>query len=235
MAAGGGVGKLRMVNPPENEQVLVDRARQLSGKRLSEIAREFEVRIPEKSVQSKGWTGTLLETALGATAASLPEPDFQAIGVELKTVPVNPRGCPRESTYICAVPVPGAGSPFWEQSNVRRKLARVLWMPVVGASGVRFTERRIGIPLLWSPTPEEEAALRADWEELMDLVCVGRVDDITAHHGTHLQIRPKAANAAARQRSVGRSGATEQALPRGFYLRPAFTAAVFARHYARSS
>lgn len=222
-----------MANPPESEQALFNRARDLSGRRLSEIANDCGLPVPDSPIRAKGWTGTLLEAALGATAASLPEPDFQAIGVELKTVPVNSRGQPRESTYVCAVPVPGAAPPLWEQSGVRRKLARVLWIPVVCEPETHFTERRIGAPLLWSPTAEEEAALRADWEELMDMVCLGRVDDITARHGTHLQIRPKAANAAARQRSVGRAGLTVQALPRGFYLRPAFTAGVFARHYAR--
>lgn len=223
------------VNPPESERELFHRARGLFGRRLAEIAIDCGLPVPESPVRSKGWTGTLLEAALGATAASLPEPDFQVIGVELKTVPVNPRGQPRESTYICAVPAPGAASPHWEQSNVRRKLARVLWIPVVCESKTHFTDRRIGAPLLWSPTTEEEAALRADWEELMDMVCLGRIDDVSARHGTYLQIRPKAANAAARRRSVGRSGTPVQTLPRGFYLRTAFTAAVFARHYARTA
>jgi len=217
------------VDPPESEEELFDRARGLSGKRLSEIARGCGVPVPNSPVHSKGWTGTLLEAALGATAASLSEPDFQAIGVELKSVPVNMQGRPRESTHVCAAP------PLWEQSNVWRKLARVLWIPVVCESKTHFTHRRIGAPLLWSPSIEEESALRADWGELMDMVCLGRVDDITARHGTFLQIRPKAANAAARQRSVGPSGAPAQTLPRGFYLRTVFTSAVFARYYARTT
>lgn len=201
--------------------------------RLSDVAASCGVPIPISPVKSKGWTGTLLETALGATAASLPEPDFQVIGVEMKTVPVSTLGRPRESTYVCVVPMPGTAEPVWEQSNVRHKLARVLWMPVVCAANTRFSDRRIGAPLLWTPSKEEEAALRADWEELMDMVCIGRIDEITAHQGTVLQIRPKAANAAARRRSVGRSGAPAETLPRGFYLRPAFTGALFERYYAK--
>lgn len=223
-----------MISPPESEQELLDRARRLSGKRLSDLASEYGLTVPQSSVKSKGWTGTLLEAALGATAASLPEPDFQALGVELKTVPVSLRGQPRESTYVCAVPAAGTSPPHWAQSSVRRKLARVLWIPVVCDSSTRFTDRRIGAPLMWSPSEEEESALRADWEEFMDLICIGRIDDITARHGTILQIRPKAADAAARRRSVGRSGAPDETLPRGFYLRATFTAAVFSRHYART-
>ncbi len=218
--------------PPQSEGELMERARDIAGTRLSEIAKRHGVAIPKRSTHAKGWTGTLLETALGATAASLPEPDFQVIGVELKSVPVRADGRPRESTYICSVPMPGGAVPVWRGSNVRLKLARVLWIPVVCEPESSFTERRVGAPLLWSPSPQEEAALRADWEELMDIVCLGRVDAITARHGTHLQIRPKAANAAARRRSVGETGAPTQTLPRGFYLRASFTAAIFRQHYA---
>lgn len=211
----------------------MQRAERLAGRRLGEIARELEVPVPERASRAKGWTGILLETALGATAASLPEPDFQAIGVELKTVPLRPDGRPRESTYICTLPPPGGDPPLWEHSNVRRKLARVLFVPVVYDRGAGFADRIIGAPLIWSPSPEEDSALRADWEELMDLACTGKLESITAHHGTHLQIRPKAANATARQRGVGENGAPAETLPRGFYLRASFTDAIFRRHYAR--
>ncbi len=212
----------------------MQRARCLAGRRLNELARELKVPVPARVNRAKGWTGTLLETALGATAASLPEPDFQAIGVELKTVPVHPDGRPRESTYVCTLPSPGGGPPLWQHSNVRRKLARVLFVPVVYETGAGFADRIIGTPIIWSPSAEEEAALRADWEELMDLACTGKVESITAHHGTHLQIRPKAANSKARQRGVGEDGAPAQTLPRGFYLRASFTASIFQRCYARA-
>lgn len=212
----------------------MQRAGRLAGRRLGEIALELEIPVPARAVQAKGWTGTLLETALGATAASLPEPDFQTIGIELKSVPVHPDGRPRESTYICTLPPPGGDPPLWEHSNVLRKLARVLFVPVVYETGAGFAHRLIGTPLIWSPSAEEESALRADWEELMDMVCTGQVESITARHGTHLQIRPKAANAAARQRGVGEDGAPVETLPRGFYLRASFTAAIFRRHYARA-
>jgi len=212
----------------------MQRADGLAGRRLGDIARELKVAVPDHATRAKGWTGTLLETALGATAASLPEPDFQSIGVELKTVPLRPDGRPRESTFICTLSPPGGEPPVWEFSSVRSKLARVLFVPVIYESGAGFAHRIIGTPLIWSPSAEEESALRADWEELMDLACTGRLESITARHGTHLQIRPKAANAAARRRGVGEDGAPAETLPRGFYLRATFTDAIFRRHYARA-
>ena len=220
------------VTPPASEAELLSRASELAGRSLGEIAHRFRLKVPANTLRAKGWTGTLLETALGATAASKPEPDFQRIGVEMKTIPVDAQGRPRESTYVCIVPLIDHGSVNWEASNVRLKLHRVLWVPVEAADGIEVTDRRIGTSLLWTPSPEEEAGLKADWEELMDMVCLGELSRITAHHGTWLQIRPKAANARARRLGIEDSGAPVPTLPRGFYLRPGFTEGVLRRHYA---
>ena len=187
--------------------------------------------MPETSRSGKGWPGQLIESALGASAASLPEPDFQLIGVELKTIPVDGRGRPRESTYVCSVPLEAGTSPSWEDSNVRRKLFRVLWIPLLCDDSLAVGERRIGSPLLWSPDPDAESALRADWEEFTELVCLGRIDEISAHFGTCLQIRPKAANARSRRWAVGATGAPVRTLPRGFYLRTSFTSEILETGY----
>ena len=44
---------------------------------------------------------------------------------------------------------------------MRHKLSRVLWVPVEGARHIPLAERRVGSPLLWSPSEEEERLLRA--------------------------------------------------------------------------
>lgn len=208
------------------------RAEAMAGERLSTLARGQGVAAPGESRRAKGWAGQVIEAYLGATAGSLSEPDFQLIGVELKTIPVNATGEPRESTYVCTVPLMGEGSGHWEGSNVQTKLARVLWVPVVVEPGTDPGDRVIGWPLLWSPTPEEASALAADWRELMDMVCLGELEHITAHHGTCLQIRPKAADSRARRWGIGESGERVRTLPRGFYLRPSFTRAILRAHYA---
>ena len=110
-----------------------------------------------------------------------------------------------------------------------RKLARVLWVPVQGERGIDPAERRLGSAVLWSPDEHEMATLRADWEELMERIALGRVEEITARHGVALQLRPKAADSHARRSGIGRDGAPTETLPRGFYLRASFTAAVLRR------
>lgn len=118
---------------------------------------------------------------------------------------------------------------------MRHKLKRVLWVPVEGDRAIPLAERRVGAPLLWSPSEEEDRQLRMDWEELMDLIVLGRVERITARHGEVLQLRPKAANSKALTEAVGARGEPILTLPRGFYLKKNFTAALLARHFLLSS
>ena len=75
--------------PPQTEAELLERAHALAGWTLGELGKRVGVDVPESAARAKGLAGTLIETILGATAASRAEPDFQEIGVELKTIPVD--------------------------------------------------------------------------------------------------------------------------------------------------
>jgi len=220
-----------MPAPPEDESQLLAQAQSLAGYTLSELAALANIPIPADLRRDKGWTGVLLERWLGATAGSKPEQDFAALGVELKTIPVDRYGRPLETTFVCVAPLTGNSGVVWETSHVRHKLKRVLWMPVEGERSLPLGERRVGSPLLWSPSVEEEEQLRRDWEELMDLIVLGQVERITARHGEVLQLRPKAANSKALTEAIGIHGEPILTLPRGFYLKKNFTAALLARHF----
>ena len=170
-------------------------------------------------------------TALGAPAGSRPQPDFEGLGVELKTLPVDPAGNPYESTFVCTIHPAELSDVEWDVSHVKRKLSRVLWLPIDGDRRRALGERRFGSPLLWSPDDDELSALRFDWEELAGLVARVGADLITAHVGRVLQIRPKARDSRARRRAFDVEGGTIAALPRGFYLRASFTRAILRRHF----
>lgn len=217
---------------PESPDELLDRARALAGLSLGALARRLDVAVPSDLRRAKGWVGGLFEAALGATASSRAQPDFERLGIELKTLPVTLGGVPLETTFVCTIPLADMAMVEWKQSRVFRKLRRVLWVPVQGERQVPVDARRIGTALLWSPTPEEELDLRFDWEELAGMIGAGRVEDITGHLGRYLQVRPKAADSHARRRGTGSDGAIISTLPRGFYLRTAFTARILATHFA---
>lgn len=216
---------------PQTEQELLERAQALAGMTLGELALEANIVTPPDLKRDKGWVGQLLEWHLGATAGSKPVPDFDELGIELKTIPIGYNGKPLETTFVCVAPLIGLNGLCWENSHIRHKLARVLWVPVEGERDIPLADRHVGSPLLWSPSDSEEQQLRQDWEELMDMIVLGQVEQITARHGEVLQLRPKAANSRALTEAYGANGQPIKTLPRGFYLKTQFTAELLSRYF----
>ena len=209
------------MNPPKTEQELLDRANELAGKTFASLSQSLNKKIPANLLTEKGWLGQLLELALGATAGSKPEPDFQHLGIELKTLPLNAQQQPKESTFICTASLPCANE--WRQSDVWQKLKCILWIPIEADPNIPFSERRIGTPILWRPTTAQEKILQQDWEELTEMLTIGDYQNLTAKVGTYLQMRPKAANSNVLRKAINREGEPQLIVPRGFYLRTIFT------------
>jgi DNA mismatch repair protein MutH len=215
--------------PPRHEAELMVRANALLGRSLGEIAAALGIEVAAAAGRhTKGLAGDLIERALGASAGSQAEPDFPALGIELKTIPIDARGRVRESTFVCAIQLGRIGEEAWATSWVRRKLACVLWIPVEAVPDVPLVDRRIGRAILWRPSAAEEEALAADYDELAGRIGVGGVEEVTAHAGRWLQVRPKGADGSVRTEAFGPDGEAIEAVPRGFYLRAEFTAALLA-------
>lgn len=211
---------------PTSATELIERARALAGLPLQDIAARFALTVPADLRRDKGWLGQLIERALGATSGSLAQPDFPALGIELKTLPFGSDGLPTESTWVCTAHLLPGELPVWQHSLVRTKLAHVLWLPVEDRDELPLAERRIGSAFLWRPDAETEAQLQRDYEEIAEKIQLGEVESISAHHGEYLQLRPKAANASILTDAIGPDGRLMKTLPRGFYLRRSFTGRV---------
>jgi DNA mismatch repair protein MutH len=212
-----------MLAPPRDEAELLARAHALCGSSVEALAEGLAMRADATGVHTKGKVGELVERALGATGGSQATWDFPALRVELKTIPVDLRGAPRESTFVCAVSLLDADRAEWETSWVRAKLARVLWVPIeTRDDGLRtIAEAR-----LWSPSEEQGCVLAADFEEILGRIGTGDVEGVSAHVGRWLQLRPKAAHGRVRTSAPGAQGAIVSTVPRGFYLRARFTGAI---------
>ncbi|GDY27778.1 DNA mismatch repair protein MutH [Agarivorans sp. Toyoura001] len=220
-----------MISTPKTEQELFERAQSLAGLSLGELAQREGLAIPKDLKREKGWGGQLIEWCLGATAGSKPIQDFPELGIELKTIPIDNTGKPLESTYVCITPLTNIEGATWHTSNVYNKLSRVLWIPILAERQIPVDQRIVANPILWSPTAEQEQLLRSDWEELVEMISFGQIDQITARHGQVLQLRPKAANNKARTAAIGPNGQPIQTLPRGYYLRTRFTSALLRDYF----
>ena len=215
------------VETPRSEAELLSRTRAFAGSTLAEVARLAGVALPIEPARAKGFIGTLVERALFISPKpGVAGPDLVELGIEVKTIPLAIDGQPRESTFVCTIPLGRLERESWETSAVRKKLARVLWVPIEHDRALPFAERRLGAAFLWSPDAAEEATLRADWEAVQSLVLRGGVDGLDARLGSALQVRPKARHGGMRVRAPGEDEVPTSTMPRGFYLRASFTAAI---------
>lgn len=205
------------MSAPSSIEELLARAKGLAGVRLGELASRVAFVVDGPAVRTKGKTGELLERALGATGVGA-QMDFPDLDVEMKTVPLE-AGKPAESTFVCALQLMDAERAAWETSWVRKKLSRVLWVPI-------HERETIGEAVLWSPSAEQEAALKNDFDEIVGRIAIGDIEDLSAHVGEYMQLRPKAATGSVRTAAPGRDGELVSTVPRGFYLRAKFVGAV---------
>lgn len=199
----------------------MERAEALASVPLAELADLLGQRLPQDTTRDKGFVGTLVERALGATAENRAVPDFEALGIELKTVPVQAER-PHGSTFVCTATPREAETRSWTESALHHKTRRILWIPVEADAELPLPVRRLGAPLLWSPSREEDEGLERDWIQLAS----GSWEDRSAREGALVQLRPKAANARVRR--------ADDASPRAWYFRRRFVATLFEAAFLRS-
>lgn len=209
----------------DDETALLARAHRFAGWSIGELARELAWPLPKDPARSKGAIGHLVERALGAVRGSLPGPDFES-GIELKTLPVDARGKPAESTFVTVLSESDLELP-WERSHARAKLRHVLFVPVESRTVRAFADRRFGRAFVWRPSDDDERTLSDDWSNLAERILVH--GEVRASEGVAMQIRPKGKNAEDTTRRADAEGAPTRQLKRAFYLRATFTESILAR------
>lgn len=213
------------------KQLLI-KCNNIAGITIEELAKLLNIMPPSSLNNHKGWIGQLLELYLNATGGNLPTTDFPHLGIELKTIPINPKTLqPLESTFVCSArfnqPVTS-----WEQSLVKLKLSNVLWIPIESTSQLSLIKRRIGIAFLWQPTINQIQILQQDWQELTEMLQLGKINLLSAKYGQYLQIRPKAANCKNNLANyITNDGIAIKTVQRGFYLRAKFTKTILANYF----
>lgn len=217
---------LAKTTPPQTEAELISRCEIIEGFSFAQLSMALGVAIPEQPNQRKGWVGQAIELALGTDANNKSLPDFQALGIELKTLPIAASGKPTESTFITSIPLLTIHQQNWLTSQCYSKLKRILWLPIEGDTNIPYLHRRIGRGFLWSPDVHQETILAADWNYLTTQISTGYLETLNATAGDYLQVRPKAANGKSLCFGFDADGNKVKTLPRGFYLRSHFTSLI---------
>ncbi|MDY6322625.1 MAG: DNA mismatch repair protein MutH [Succinivibrio sp.] len=216
------------VPPPANFSELTANLEQICGRTIADLASAAHVPLPVSPLHGKGFQGELIERLLGASARGLPIPDFPNLGCELKTVPAGEDLRPLESTFFCTAPLERPQERSFEKSILFHKISRVLFVVLVAPRNFGYEQRYVAGYRFWKPDPQTLMQIRADFEELMEMVATGRVDEITARLGMIMQLRPKAADGKALTACPGPDGSVIMTRPRGFYMRRGFMEKLFA-------
>ncbi|HEY7373176.1 MAG TPA: MutH/Sau3AI family endonuclease [Polyangia bacterium] len=211
-------------------EALLAHARALVGVELGALADALGLPVPVGRVRTKGWSGQVIEQELGVAVGGARGPDFEALGIELKTVPVTPALVPIESTAVCQIDPIAIAGESWETSYARAKLAHVLFVALEVPPRARTVgDRRVAAVRLWAPAPDQEATLRADFELFVrEYFRRGRAAEITGHLGAALQVRPKGRDASDLRAAYDAAGNPTRIGKIGFYLRPAFVTRILA-------
>lgn len=220
-----------MIQTPDSVAALLKLCEKIAGHSLAELALLADLKMAKDLRKNKGWVGQLIEWHLGATAGSKPEQDFKHLGIELKTIPIDQFGKVLETTFVCSAPILNTSRLTWENSNVRNKLSKVLWVPVQGERNIPLSERVVGSGFLWQASPQQSLLLAADWNELMEKIALGQIESITARDGQVMQLRPKAANGSCLTDAIGENGQLIRVRPRGFYLKKTFTQSIINQQF----
>lgn len=210
-----------------SETELLNRCQSISGWTFFQLAQHLNLVIPNHPLQRKGWLGQAVEYYLGANAGNHSLPDFTHLDIELKTIPLNHKLQPIESTYITRVPLQTEQHKQFEESDCYHKLKKILWIPIEGDPKISYACRRIGQYKLWSPSEADLKIIKQDWQHFSLLIETGRWSEIDATMGEYLQIRPKAAHSKILCDAYDTEGKTVKTMPRGFYLRAKFTKKIF--------
>lgn len=221
-----------MISPPKTFEELIEKLNFIVGKSLTELAEFAKLPVPIDPLHGKGFTGELIEKCLGASAANQSIPDFPELGVELKSIPVDDNLNPLESTFLCYAPLTGIRHYQFESSPLYSKIARVLFVLVRASRELDFNERIVVGYFFYSPSREELATVREDFNELYELVKTGNVERINARIGQIIQMRPKGANGKVLTECIGKNGEIIKTRPRGFYMRRAFTQKLIQKNLA---
>jgi DNA mismatch repair protein MutH len=210
---------------------ILTRARRMPGHTIADLVSHVGL-DQESSRTTKGTVGAAIEAYFGMRADSLPEPDFRAAGIELKSVPLRPREgeiAVKERTFITSIDYVALAQEEWNSATVRRKLDQILfvyydWLPQAPLGELAVTD-----VVMWEPNSDMLDVFEADWLSVRDLVRQGRAEGISESQGTTLVAATK-----------GPGGPPDRRQPyskvlasrRSWALRPAFVRSILEQERA---
>jgi DNA mismatch repair protein MutH len=157
---------------------------EIQGIPFRELAETLGYDITKDPKSMKSAAGDIAEMVAGKKPDSLPQADLTQFDIEVKTVPLDLLGYPRENTKITAVNYSSLLTEEWAMSHVYEKVRVVLFVPIVKEDTRRPDSWYVRSPFIWMPSHDQLAVIREDWETIQGMVQSG--GQLTAKVGQYL-------------------------------------------------
>src|SRR4029079_6817419 len=96
--------------------------------------------------------------------------DFERFGVELKTVPIDSRDRPVESTSFPSFIHEELQYETWPDSDLLGRLNRILFVPIRRSKGQDQGEGVVQKAFFWSPPEADLVGISGEWERYRQLI-----------------------------------------------------------------
>jgi DNA mismatch repair protein MutH len=198
---------------------------EIQGIPFRELAETLGYDITKDPKSMKSAAGDIAELVAGKKPDALPQADLSDFDIEVKTVPLDLSGYPRENTKITALNYTSLLKETWETSHVYGKVRVVLFVPIVKEDTNRPEAWYVRSPFIWMPSRDQLSAIRKDWETIKEMVRRG--EQLTATVGEHLIANTSGQGKGRDARSYQLpDGRTIEVKTRAFFLRRTLVAEI---------
>lgn len=208
-----------------NKESIVYYAMDLKGRTLREAAGVERIDDP---VVRRGSFGNAVEYYyFKFDPNNDPNPDFNEVGIELKTTPLKrtKRGdlVSKERLVLSKISYMNVVDETWETSAVLKKCSDILLLFYLYVPDVNPVDYEFYLVELWSIPEEDVPTVRQDWETIVEKVRQGRAHEISGSDTLYLEACTKAANSDVRTKQPF---SDVPAKPRAWALKQSYMTAV---------
>ena len=121
--------------------------------------------MPADATRRKQAGGDVVEKVLQIAKNSIPKPDLEYLGTEVKTIPLNTRSRPRQWTKISAFNIASVvAEADFRRSSVFAKLRSILFVPVMKTNNDAPDFWYLRPSFLWLPTEDQLVRFETDYQ-----------------------------------------------------------------------
>lgn len=154
----------------DNEDSLLSYAREIEGRKISEISQEINAMDVSPRKHTKGLVAKVIETDyFGILRNSRERPDFEELGIELKVSPIRfikrlGWYTTKERLVLSMVDYNEIQKvPIWSDLKLFKKLKRVLFVLYFHDNSVPAMDWEVKRAFLWSPSILDSAVIQNDY------------------------------------------------------------------------